>query len=407
MCLELIGKDGVKKEHYFKITGYNGVPRIDIDVEEPIVSKESYVDAKIKIYNCTDFGIVDTICKVRGRGHTSWTFSDKKSYKIKLQKKCGALLGITEDKEYCLLAEIWDKSLLRWGYMFEVAKALRMPFVPMYKHVELFINNEYEGVYMLTEQIERSDNKVMIDRDGFMVERDSYYYTEPLYFITNVIKEPMSFKYPDASDGDVREGDDNYNFITAYFDKVESTLKAIESGSKDYQLYIDLNSFVKWYISEELLGNIDPNKYFVLRNRASKLEMGPVWDADWSMGNASMINGCWEKPPYQPTIDEVVCNVAYLQYLLKDKDFCDTVRREWGYLKPFINAILQKMEEEAKKIEYAQIDNFVRWPILNTYLGCGLIALGSWEAEVAYVNDYFVERAKWFDQYVLTLGLAN
>lgn len=401
VCFTLCSSKGCRKNHHFRIRGYNGLPRIEISTEDnqPIVSRKDYLNARVKITNSPETDKIDTLCKIRGRGNSSWTVMPKKSYKIKFYEKV-APIPAAPNKSWVLLAESFDKSLLRWPFMFEVSKAVEMPFTCEYKHVELTLNGDYVGTYLLTEQIERKDNRVVTDKDGYLIENDWYYSNEPLYFFTDRLKLPYTFKYPDADDEDIVENDANYTFIKDYVNNVEKELERIEE-SDEYNQLIDVNSYAKWYISQELTGNIDPNLFYVMKNKHSKLEAGPVWDADWSLGEAAQMDGKWVSPPYIPSASEIIWNHRpYFEDLLKDEGFRNEVKRVWRSVRYKIPDVITRINKEEERVRYAQKSNFERWPGFNKYLGVGLTAFDTWEEEVDYVYQFFENRLTWFDSYI-------
>ena len=93
---------------------------------------------------------------------------------------------------------------------------------------------------------------------------------------------------------------------------------------------------------------------------------------------------------------------AELAKISQDKDFIAIVKDEWAKLKAQMPDILKTMRDYCTQIEVAQRTNFKRWPILDQYISVGLIHLGSWEAEVEYVFDFFEKRCAWFDAWLAT-----
>lgn len=260
----------------------NGVPIVEINVEDgaPVVTKESWLGCSVRIGE--DY--YDTVVsegKIRGRGNATWENYSKKPYRIKFSSK-EAPFGFPPNKDWVLLAEFNDKSFLRLPYMCEVSKAAGAQYTVNYQHVNLYLNGEYRGLYILTDQVKVGKNRVNIEDDGFLVEQDLYYFEEPLWFETPSGLH-FSFKYPDADDGDIVSGDDNYTFITNFFSELEASLSNITTSQENVISKIDYHSFAKWYLIQELTGNWEPNRYYVLESKSSKLKMFPAWDPEWSV----------------------------------------------------------------------------------------------------------------------------
>mgnify|MGYP001252437770 CR=1 FL=1 len=384
----------------------NGLPIVEVDVEDgkPVESKETWNICSIRIgENYYDSIVSDG--KIRGRGNATW-WLPKRPYRIKFDSKVSPF-GFPANKDWVLLAEYNDKSLLRLSYMCEVSKAVGAEFTVNYKHVNLYLNGEYKGVYVLTDQVKVGENRVNVESDGFLLEEDLYYESENLWFTTNQGFN-FSFKYPDADDGEIIKDDDNYSFITYYFAQLEASMLNISNEPENVSSLVDYRSFAKWYIIQELTGNWEPNRYYVLKSRTSKLMMYPSWDSEWSMGLALYGNPDnpygWYYPPAQPDNEVVIWqDRQYFKWLFSDPNFIVALKEEWNDFKPKLSSITDEVIKVENSISQAQKDNFKVWPILDQYTSVGLIALGSWEAEVEYVNNFFANRSTWMDNYINSL----
>lgn len=385
----------------------NGLPIVEVNVQdgEMVDSKETWKECSIRIgQDYYDSVLSDG--KIRGRGNATWNSYPKKPYRIKFAGK-ESPFGFSPNKDWVLLAQYNDKSLLREAYMSEVSKAVGCEYSINYQHVNLYLNNEYLGVYLLTDQVKTGKNRVNVENDGFLIEEDLYYNYEPLWFTTG-LGYNYTFKYPDAGDGEIVSGDDSFNFILDYLNNVETALFNVSSNPEQIATLIDLNSFAKWFLIQELMGNWEPNRFYVLHSRISKLKMYPAWDAEWSLGLAQNGNPDnqwgWYYPPELPRVDsEIMAHKYYFPYLMQSSDFIAEVKAEWQSLKPHLPEIVSNIQSVASTLVKAQKDNFDKWPILNEYTSVGLIALGSWEAEVEYVQRFFNDRAMYIDNYINSL----
>lgn len=385
----------------------NGVPIVEVNVENgaPVDSKETWLNCNVRIGK--DY--YDTVVsngKIRGRGNATWKDYPKKPYRIKFSSK-ESPFGFPANKDWVLLAEYNDHSFLRLPYMCEVSKAVGIDYTINYQHVNLFLNGEYQGLYILTDQVKVGKSRVNVQDDGFLIEEDKYYDKEPLWFST-VLGFNFSFKYPDADDGVIVLGDDNYNFIASFFSDLEAALSNIAVAPAAVESKVDYTSFAKWYLIQELTGNWEPNRFYVLESRSSKLKMYPAWDPEWSMGLARNDNpnnpDGWYFPPVQPDNDAIIWKTRqYYPWLFNDPAFITTLKSEWNAMKPHLSAVSSRINEVETEIEAAQSDNFAKWQVLDKCSGAALIALGSWEAEVDYVKTFFVNRIILMDNYIQNL----
>ena len=177
-------------------TNYSGtLPVMYITTENltPITSTDTYINAQYWIDNLgnNDFYSIgsDTTqlsLQIRGRGNYTWTSFDKKPYRIKLTEKA-PLLGLSKSKHFALLAHADDNlAFLRNTVGFELSRRLGLKYTPAQQPVEVVLNNDYIGLYFLTETIRVAKNRVNITEQpdnithpdsisgGWLIEIDNY-----------------------------------------------------------------------------------------------------------------------------------------------------------------------------------------------------------------------------------------
>lgn len=365
----------------------------------PVNSKTEYVHASFWLYAGPGASFLEEEGEIRGRGNATWNYP-KKPYKLRFSNPVSPF-GMPAEKDWVLLAEFCDKSLMRTAYMCGLSELLGMPYTIRYKITEVYLNGTYEGIYLLADQVERSGKRIDIGEDGFIIEDDNYWYEEPLSFFSPAGRH-YTFKYPK----DIRAEDPSFSFIKSYMEGFEKALQSEQFRNPEtgYRNWIDVPSFAKWYILFELTGNWEPNLYYVLRDRNAKLEMYPGWDAEWSLGLAyrdNMVSG-WAAPPHAVPVDMPFWSEnGYFKRLLLDDYFKDAVREEWLALCERMPEFEQRMAAVSGLLLDAQERNFERWPIFDQYPGATLVVHPSWLEEVAYVSAYFKERFKWFGWFLV------
>lgn len=383
------------------------VPDIRIDVEDGkiVESKDEYQNMSLMVVKGYEV-ILSAEGRIKGRGNATWGY-DKKPYKIKFDEK-QSLLGFAANKDWVLLAEYCDKSLMRTPYMCELAMSAGLPYPIHYHHVQLYLNGEYKGMYLLTDQVEKKKNRVDIADDGFLFENDNYFWEEPLNFMTDRRQYWYTFKYPDPEDGEIVQGDENYRYITGFMNDFEAALYGsdFKDPGKGYRKYIDVETFAKWFLVMELTANLEPNMYYVLPSRSAKLQIAPVWDAEWSMGLAYREDehASWAGLPVQPDPDQQIWSKwKYFGRLFEDEYFVNVVRDEWAALKRELPAFRDRMAAVAGNISDDQAANFSRWGTLGWHVSVGLIRFDTWEEEVRYVDEFFEHRVEVMDSFLNTL----
>ncbi len=217
--------------------------------------------------------------KVRG---SSSAYKDKKSYKIKLQKKADLLDRGNKDlrdKEWVLLSN--DGYLTNDMVGFIVSSKIQNVWTPSYEFVNVVINGDYKGIYLLTEQVKQASSRIDVDEDtGYIVEYDPHWWTEDVYLdssLSSIIK--YTFTQPDSDD----VTQDQVDYIADAVEEMEASLK---DGT--YPDYIDVESFARWILAHDLLGTSSEfgSNMFLSKNddtSSSKFKMETLWDFD-SMG---------------------------------------------------------------------------------------------------------------------------
>ena len=271
--------------------------------------------------------------QIKGRGNATWNHP-KKPYNIKFDKKT-KLLGMAKAKKWTLLANHGDPSLIHNDYGWDFAEAFGLPYTSAYRHVDLYINGDYMGNYVICESVEIGDNRIEINdledanedanpgvdieslplrgtgpngavqtssalgsrkwaeipndpadiTGGYLLEYEygGRYNEEPSGFVTDN-GQPVVIKSPEfASEAEV-----NYiaDFVNAGTEALYSETGYNAEG-KHYSDYFDVESLVNAYLLQELSMNFDAafSSFFAYKPEGeSKLVFSPVWDMDNAFG---------------------------------------------------------------------------------------------------------------------------
>ena len=112
--------------------------------------------------------------KIRGRGNSTWGLHPKKPFQMKLSDKA-EFLGMPKDKKWLFLAEYSDKTMLRNKISFEMGYISNLDWTPQGRFAEVYINDQYNGTYNITQKVEESDNRVVLGDTGYLLELDQPY----------------------------------------------------------------------------------------------------------------------------------------------------------------------------------------------------------------------------------------
>lgn len=146
------------------------IPILSIETKnlEPVIDKETYLEASVTV---AEPNVATPIqnqwvydAQIKGRGNSTWDMA-KKPYRLKLNK-AAEVLGMPAHKDWALLANYSDKTLLRNQVALQTAEQLSFAWTPRAKQVEVFLNGQYQGVYLLVETITVDKNRVDIFEAG-------------------------------------------------------------------------------------------------------------------------------------------------------------------------------------------------------------------------------------------------
>ena len=324
------------------------------------------------IYDSGDYTEKNGGMTIRVRGNTS-AYPDKKPYKIKLRQAADLLRrGNDEkyqDKNWLLLREYRLNSLIG----FKMNELVGLQWTPAYEYVNVLLNGDYIGVYMLVESVRRNEDcRLNVDETGFIFEYDPYWWNEEVYVESPTIPWVLhyTFKYPDTDD----LTEDVISYFTDMITRVEYSLK---DGT--YPDYIDVESFALWMLGHDILGNSDgagANFYLTKKDNTenSKVMMANLWDFDRIMNTKDE----WD----------AMHTRFYYEYLFTDNEngeFVETYKNKWIELSPAIFSNMLDyldrfaMSEEGKALDESIVLNNKRWN------------------DDAEDVQYYVERAKdWF-----------
>lgn len=217
---------------------------------------------------------------------------------------------------------------------------------------------------------------------------------------------PVTIKHPDEDD----ISDDQKKFIEDFFNRMEST--ALSSGFKDpengYRKYLDRDSFLRNFIVGEFCGNPDMlwSVYMYKDAEDGPLYVGPTWDHDLSFDNDYTCHPINSHNDFLYRGSARAASDAIRQVtdriVKMDPEAQERLIELWekAYNEGNLKNLVQYLDETYLLLQESQQLNFKRWPILNEKVHMNFQALGSYDAEVAFVRKCITERLAKFDQLV-------
>lgn len=386
----------VTKEYTVYVHSFTGLPVMWIETEgrEEVVSKEDYLNAHFKlIENVTTRSpgdIVELDGQIRGRGNSTWELP-KKPYRLKFNEKV-SFLDESADKSWVLLANYTDKTAVRNATALYMGSISNLEYTPRFHYVELMFNGRYSGTYQLGDKIKIGKNRVNVGDDGFLMEVDARAVNEDdaRYFYVEHLPNPVNIKDPD-----VEYDDDDFNYAKAYVEKADAALFSdnFMDPEEGWQKYIDMDSFVDWYLINEIAKNNDGlffSSCFMNLKRDGKLKMGPIWDYDISFGNINYDNnfeyeGFWIK------------HASWFARLFQDPAFVARVKERFDYFYSRKDDIMTQINENAQYLKHSVKENDNRWHTFYVETWPNYDIWGSYMNEVQSLKTWLSNRFEWLN----------
>ena len=225
---------------------------------------------------------------VGGRGNYTWVNSEKKPYNIVLSQGAD-LLDMGQGSKWVLLANASDSTLMRNKIVYDFANRIGLAYSPESQWVALYLNGEYRGLYLMCEAIEIGTDRVDISQtEGAILTvetADAFQGKNTAYFVTDV-GVAMEVNSPKVvADNEIAQ-------LKSKVQSAENAILAVDGiddgTGKPWEEIVDVSSWVKKYLIEEVFGNHDAlmrSAYYYYQDSSSLLYAGPVWDYDLAIGN--------------------------------------------------------------------------------------------------------------------------
>lgn len=366
----------------------------------------------------------------RIRGNSSRWFA-KKSYRLKMVNEFDenikeGLLGMSEGNEWALYGPFLDKTLIRNYMCMNIAAQVVPVWTPDVRFCELYIDGEYQGLYVAMEMIDVDEKRVRLSEyeDGDMVvsymvrvepHTDPERQVENFSFYTYRLESQRSMEiiYP----GRLLQNDYVKAYVQTDLDEVERKIYAYENGdgSHAWKDEIDLDSFVNYYIIEEFFGISDTfsaSTYFY-RDGRGKLHIGPVWDFNNAFDNF-----------FQP-IEEygfVLAQRGWFGQMMRDKQFVQLVIDRYHELRKGVLSdeyLSNYVDETIDYLGSAIKHNYEIWGYSfdpyavsarerRSYMEGSTIDLEKYNPEnyeeaIEWMKDYMLDHAHWLDENIESL----
>ena len=359
-----------------------------------IISKETYIENTLISILQTD--IMDEFCELtntKGRGNSTWSMP-KKPYAIKFNKK-KSIFSMPQDKSWVLLANYFDATLIRNDLALYMGNEIsNLEWTPHYRHTDLMLNGQYRGIYQLGEKVKISSNRVNVGDEGFLLEVDNHAASEEdaRYFSVDHIGNPINIKDPD-----VEYDDDDYNAAKDFLTEVDAVLFSEDFTNPDtgWQKYLDLESFVDWYLINEIAKNPDAafgSSCYMYFKPGGKLKMGPLWDFDIAFGNDPWSS---TRPTTMLVDGFYIKNVTWYTRLFQDPVFVEKVKERMGFFYFNKQNMLDHIDNKAVVLKNKVVEDNQLWGTITDSESTSDEVKNAYQEKVDYLKEWLSSRIDW------------
>lgn len=318
--------------------------------------------------------------KLRGN---STAFADKKAYNISFNDKKEVINGAPKGKKWCLLANAYEKTLIRNKLAMDFGLKLGGVATPMESYTDVYINGVYKGTFVISEPADNERAGVEYNEDGndllFELENNDRDESNVGAAYVRPSKSGYRFVTEDMEDDVLalyEQGATNQNAIAAAlstnekYTSFKNTLNDFETalynaGSNDYTNYIDVDSFVDMYVINELFQVVDFGyssvKFYITYDESSNptIHAGPLWDFDLATGNS----GDAGARTYNTLRGQEVN--PWFRELMKRDDFASKVKAKYQKMQGYIQNLYKdnalgtnEIDKNVSRIEASRIRNY-------------------------------------------------
>ncbi len=284
------------------------LPVVHIDTADgaAITSKEVYVTASMYIegaslmndeeraMNNSSGGLASAdnpiLMKIRGRGNWTWEGFEKKPYKVKFSTPM-SVLGMAENRHWALLSHPDDGTgFLRNALAFEMGRMIGLPFTPHQQPVEMVLNGEYVGVYVVTETVRVDPGRVEIDgqedgetdeekvKGGWLVEIDNYEDVNQISFdVTGLPIDEFRITWHTPE----MLSSVQYDYLYGQFSDILDCVYTPDKSSQQWEDYLDIDMLARYYVVAEIIDHVEAffgSTFLYKASADGKWMTGPLWD---------------------------------------------------------------------------------------------------------------------------------
>jgi len=349
--------------------------------------------------------------RFRGRGNSTWWNGEqKRPLRFRFENPQPMMGSSYEAADWILLADLFDRSLMRNFSALYLGSLLEgLSFTPFPHHVNLYVNGEYMGVYLLTDERDIGPGRMQLAWNEDPALSDFFLELDARADLDGVLNDTFvdvngllyDIRYPSSSR---QRTSDHVQYVYDYLHAVSSAIR--RQGFDEILELIDMDSFVDFYIVNELFKEFDIfsqlSVFMYIRGQGDerRLFMGPIWDFDLAAGNA--IN---QPLGYGPQDLYVALFNYWYRHLMLHPEFFDAVATRWNEIVDVeIAQMMRRIQQVALAYSSEFERNFQRHPIMGVPVGSipapdRVMEIDNHIGQVVYLLDWLRTRIMWLDDF--------
>jgi len=409
------------------------LPLLIIDTDRQAIPNEPRITASMKLinngigsynYNSDPGNEYSGQISIETRGESSAWFSPKKSYSLETQTETGennnvSLLGLPEENDWVLYAPYSDKSLIRNVLTYQLFEEMGN-YAPRTRFVEVVLNNDYQGIYILTEKIKRDKNRVdmakLLPEDisgdeltgGYLLRVDKLSGMPPTHFWKSLVSPPyagfnkVTYSYFDPKYEELNDAQRSY--IRNHMNEFEVALVGSQFKNPDrgYRAYLDIPSMTDMFILNEFTKEVDAylfSHYFYKQKDSDGglLVNGPPWDYNLAFGNNNYYEDLHLTYNWIYTMNN---RVYWWNKVMEDFWFRNQLYCRWDELYQTVlsSEHLHAIIDSTTLVMGEAVDrNFGRWPVLGTYIWPNSYVGPTYSDEEWFLRNWVDDRIEWMN----------
>ena len=388
------------KDYVVYVNSYTGLPSVWLDTNSHVnvANANQYYGGSIKIIDGpktrAGSGVTKASVKIMGLSPIRWYRPDfilsnsedlllaKNGYFLKFNNNI-SLFNEPKGTTWRLLPNLNDMTFLHNQTAFFMGRISKLEYTPRAHYVDMFMNSRFFGNYVMTERPDLTEERVNIGSDGFILNIGSDEAGQ--YFYGTYLERPVTVMAPGSPSAEY------VSYANDFVVKAENALFSSNFTDENagWQKYMDMDSFVDWYLINEIARNQDgafSKNCLMNLARGGKLKMGPLWDFEKAFGNTTK---------KEPAEGFVIKGVKWYERLFQDPAFVAKVKERFDYFYTHQQDILSEINVNAEYLRYSVKEDDYRW---DTYAGYKSSTVSVWAAYgsmVDYMKQWLVARMDW------------